>query len=338
MLSGISSPSTPAPASAYWLSAAATLLQERRAEPRTVAAFLLGERGHWDPSRGPLAVAGRIADTARASVMLACAMTHHARGALLLTMAGVEGRDPSQLLWDLTSADLEVDVGSPWTVTGQAGTCCAPPDQDVRYVVLSRRHGHVLSVPAAAPTRGDLPPAGSAPAIAERAQGTATVSLHRAPARVHGPYSEAMLARAEVMSDLLETAAWYGALTRIADGLVAVVGDGWDGADVPTLVLAEADALLSSTWGTIREAIGLWERGSTSVLAARHLAARARTLARTSAATLLAGYVADEYEHARRDPGAAEAREELVAWIGRRPWVDDVDVVVATLRQEGPSW
>lgn len=334
----------PRPAAGDVLTTAATLVRDRHAEPRNVAQLLLAH-GPWDPSRGPLAVASRLADVARASLPLACAMTHHARGLLMMT-TGRASTDPCETAWDLTDADVLARPGPGWTVTGEAVTCCPPPDRDVRFVVLSRHHGHVMSVPAAVvshdgqQTRAADSSEDSTPStigVVTKPGGSATVSFREAAARVHGPYSEELLARAAVISDLLEAAAWYGALTRIADGLVAADGDDWSGDRIPDLALAEADALLGATWVAIREGAGLWERGSNGTTATHHTA-RARTLTRTAAATLLAGYVPDEYAHARRDPGSAEAREQLVAWMGRRPWASDIEVVAATLRREGPSW
>jgi hypothetical protein len=272
-------------------------------------------------------------------------MMHHARGLLMLSAAGASRAHPDELTWALGHADLETRLDTTWSVSGSATTCCPPPDRDVRFVVLSHRLGHVLSVPVASvASHGPASTAGpaassAAPAIGLDTSpgGATTVSFDRAAATVHGPFSQEMLERASVMADLLEAAAWYGALTRIADGLVATDTDDWAGSRVPDLTLAEADALLGATWASIREGVGLWERDGRGD-AAMHYTARARTMARTSAATMLAGYVHDEYTHARRDPGAADAREQLVAWMGRRSWSADIDVVATALRREGPSW
>jgi hypothetical protein len=211
--------------------------------------------------------------------------------------------------------------------------------------VLSRAHGHVLSVQV--PELDEQPRASNGSQtsgdtvrrpmrVSEQLHGRTAISFDEAAARVHGPFSPEMLARTAVMGDMLESAAWYGALTRIADGLVSA-SRADDMADHGNLALAEADALLSATWAAIREAAHLWDRGG-SISTALHLTARARTLARTSAATLLAGYVPDEYQHARRDPGASESREYLVAWMSRRAWSVDIDIVAGSLRSEGPSW
>ena len=343
MLPGTASSSLPV--ASQRLAAAATLVRERRAEPRSVAHLLLGEGGRWDPSRGPLAVVSRVADTARASVPLACAMTHHARGLLMLSAAGASSGHAEELAWALGHADLETRLDTEWSVSGSATTCCPPPDRDVRFVVLSHRLGHVLSVPVMsqasnrpASTAGSAASsAGPTIGLATSPGGATTVSFDRAAATVHGPFSQEMLGRASVMADLLEAAAWYGALTRIADGLVATDIDDRVGSRVPDVTLAEADALLGATWASIRDGVALWERDGAGD-GAVHYTARARTMARTSAATMLAGYVHDEYTHARRDPGATEAREQLVAWMGRRSWTADIDVVATALRREGPSW
>ena len=345
MLPETRSSSLPRPLPGQRLAAAATLVRDRRSEPRSVAHLLLGHGGQWDPSRGALAVVSRVVDTARASLPLACAMTHHARGSLMLSGAGVCLDDPEELTWALSGAELDARPDAGWFVTGRADTCCPPPDRDVRFVVLSRRLGNVLSVPVAAidsatpssdagDSRGGT---GSSISVATRPGGETTVSFDAAHATVHGPYSQELLDRAAVMADLLEAAAWYGALTRIADGLVATDAEEWPGHRVPDLTLAETDALLGATWASIRDGVGLWERDGRGG-ATEHHTARARTMARTSAATMLAGYVPDEYAHARRDPGAAEAREQLVAWMSRRPWATDIDVVASALRREGPSW
>lgn len=335
----------PLPMAGTRLAAAATLVRERRAEPRYVAHLLLGDGGQWDPSRGALAVVNRVTDTARASLPLACAMTHHVRGSLMLSAAGVPSDDREEMTWALGEADLETRPDSGWSVTGSATTCCPPPDRDVRFVVLSHRLGHVLSVPMTAAASDGRPSAvgdvvgGARPAIGLTTHpgGETTVSFHAASATVHGPFSQELLGRVSVLADLLEAAAWYGALTRIADGLVAIDTDDEVGCRVPDLTLAETDALLGATWASIREGVGLWERDGCGAATIHHTA-RARTMARTSAATMLAGYVHDEYTHARRDPGAAEAREHLVSWMGRRPWSGDIDVVATALRREGPSW
>lgn len=339
-------PSGPAPAVRDWLLSTAMLLRDRRAEPRNAAQFLLAQGGEWNPLRAPLAAPGRIADTARASLPLAGAMIHHCQGSLLLAMSGSRLGEAGELMWNLTNADLVVRPGPPWSVTGQSATCCPPPDRDVRFVVLSREHGHVLSVHApagddittAVPGAEITKPAARRPVrVAQHRPDRTVVSFDTAAATVHGPYSEEMLVRAAVMRDLLEAAAWYGALTRIADGLVATANDGGSDDHGTDLVLAETDALLGATWAAIHDAARLWERGA-GIAAARHHTARSRTLARTSAATLLAGYVPDEHEHARRDPGSSEAREQLVAWMSRRAWTADIDVVARSLRTDGPSW
>ena len=335
----------PEPAVREWLSATASLLRDRRAEPRNAAQLLLLQGGEWNPSVAPLAVAGRIADIARASLPLACTMIHHCQGALLLALSGASTGDSGEMTWSLSNADLDTRPGPRWSVTGTSTTCCPPPDQDVRFIVLSRSHGHVLSVrtperdietwPSPGSTT-DSGPTRPTVRVTEQRRGRIMVSFDDAPARVHGPYSGEMLARTARMRDLMESAAWYGALTRIADGLLAASGD--DSADDPVsdLTLAEADALLGVTWSAIGEAVNLWQRGNSAT--AGHHIARARTLVRTSAATLLAGFVPGEYRHARRDPGVLEAREQLVGWMSRRPWTADIDVVARSLRCHGPSW
>jgi hypothetical protein len=325
---------------------AASLLRERRAEPRDAAQFLLTQGQEWNPVRAPHAVAGRIADTARASLPLACAMIHHSQGALLLSLSGGSTSDPGEMMWSLTGATVVARPARRWSVTGRATTCCLPPDHDVRFVVLSRAHGHVLSVQA--PDLVEHSRVSNGPEmsrgtvrrgvrVSEKLRGRTAISFDEAAARVHGPFSQEMLAQAAVMGDLLEAAAWYGALTRIADGLVAGSSADEGTGKGPDVILAEADALLSATWAAIREAAHLWDRdGSTTT--ARHHTARARTLARTCAATLLAGYVPNEHEHARRDPGASESREYLAVWMSRRSWTVDIDIVAGSLRSEGPSW
>lgn len=346
MLPVQTTPTAPAPAVRDWLLSTAMLLRDRRAEPRNAAQLLLTQGGEWNPLRAPLVAPGRIADTARASLPLACAMIHHCQGSLLLAMSGSRIGDSGELTWNLTNADLVVRPGPPWSVTGETATCCPPPDRDVRFVVLSRDHGHVLSVDApagedittaAAGAEMSEPAARRSVRVAQHRPDRTVVSFDSAAARVHGPYSGEMLARTAVMRDLLEAAAWYGALTRIADGLVATANDGGSEDHGPDLALAEADALLGATWAAIQDAARLWERGP-GLAVARHHTARARTLARTSAATLLAGYVSDEHEHARRDPGSSEAREHLVVWMSRRAWTADIDVVARSLRTDGPSW
>jgi hypothetical protein len=261
-------------------------------------------------------------------------------------MSGSRLGDSGELTWNLANADLVVRPGPPWSVTGKTVTCCPPPEQDVRFVLLSRDHGHVLSIrapeadgitTAAAGAELSEPDAGRSVRVAQHRPDRTVVSFDTAAARVHGPYSGEMLARTAVMRDLLEAAAWYGALTRIADGLVATANNGDSEDHGPDLALAEADALLGATWAAIHNAARLWERWA-GIAVARHHTARARTLARTSAATLLAAYVPDEHEHTRRDPGSSEAREHLVAWMSRRAWTADIDVVARSLRTDGPSW
>lgn len=345
MLPRLTTPApAPTPLVSDWLTSASQLVLERRAEPRSVAQMLLEQGGEWNPARRPLAVAGRIAETARASLPLACTMIHHARGALMLSLCGTSELCPTQMLWDLGDDNLVMDVGPPWTVTGHATCCCAPPDSDVQYVVMSHRLGHAVCVPTTATDESPYPadrqadPSRRPVTVVDCTDGGATVRLQAAPAQVHGAFAHETLTQVAVMGRLLEASAWYGALTRLADGLLATPEPDGRAGQSANLVLAEADALLSSSWAAIREAVTLWEHGAPSADSAEHHTARARTLARSTAATLLFGYVHDEYDHARRDPGAADAREQLVSWLRRRDWAGDSDVVAAGLRQDGPSW
>ena len=97
MLSVDASSASPEPAVREWLVSATNLLRERRTEPRNAAQFLLAQGHEWNPLRAPHAVAGRVADTARASLPLACAMIHHSQGALLLSLSGTSTNDPGEL-------------------------------------------------------------------------------------------------------------------------------------------------------------------------------------------------------------------------------------------------
>jgi hypothetical protein len=102
--------------------------------------------------------------------------------------------------------------------------------------------------------------------------------------------------------------------------------------------LAETDAMLSAIWGSIRDGVAVWERGLSSLRTARHHAARARTLTRLAASSVLFGYVPLEDEAARRTGLTPQVRESLVAWMARSDLDTDSKVVAEAVLQDGPSW
>ena len=164
------------------------------------------------------------------------------------------------------------------------------------------------------------------------------VVLDGASAEVRRPFTADLLTHALQLRRLMETAAWYGGMTRFADGILADHGAGVDCQAVTGHRLSEADAALSAVWGGIRDALTVWQRGSFARSATTHLVARARVTARMAAATMLCGFVGNEHAHSRRDPGVGDAREHLVAWLRRSDVGGDVADITAALADEGPSW
>jgi len=338
-----SAPTTSGPPLRVWLDSVSALISERRSNPQDLAHDLVAQDAFVSPRGNALRQAGRVAETARTDLSLACAVVHHSQAALLLGEAGAGQLVNGTLLWGLTGRGLHAHRRSPVALDGRATTCCKPPTSDVLYVVVDRECGHLLTVD----TDGDQP--AGALATAAPASGTATVlELRRARAVVRGSISTHSVAHTLTYGRLLEAAAWYGALTRLADGMLSAFaasdadeeagGDALGGSRAAMTHLAETDAMLSAIWGSIRDGIAVWERGLSSLRTARHHVARARTLTRLAASSVLFGYVPLEDEAARRTGVTPEVRENLVAWMARSDLDTDSTVVAEAVLRDGPSW
>lgn len=316
-----------------WLSAMSPLLSERRARPADLAHDLVAQGGSWNPRRNPLAVASRTAETARLDLTLACAMIHHARAALVLDVCGAGQVVNGNLLWGLLEPGASARPGDVWTVSGSLETCCRPPAHNVTYVVLDHARGHVLTVAMNEPEQR-----AHVVVRASRPDGRVPVELVEAPARMRGPFTDAVLSQAASFGRVLEVAAWYGALTSLADAVLAGLRvAGRDEMRLRTSV-AEMDALLSAAWASIRDAVAAWERGPNAAATLVHHVARARTLTRVAATTVLFAYTPIE-DAANRGVGSSpNLREELARWMGRADLDSDSTVVAEAVLSEGPSW
>lgn len=315
-----------------WLSAMSPLLSERRALPADLAHDLVAQGGSWNPRRNPLSVVSRTAETARLDLTLACAMTHHARAALLLDVCGAGQVVNGTLLWGMLGDGASARPGERWTVSGSLETCCRPPEHNVIYVVLDHERGHVLTVTTDPEQRGQVDVGPADP------DGRARVALVAAPARMRGPFTDETVTQVAAFGRVLEAAAWYGALTSLADALVARLrATGGEDARLRTNV-AETDALLSAAWGSIRDATSVWERGPSSAATRVHHVARARTLIRVAATTVLSSYTPLEDGPSRGDRASPQLREELARWMGRAELDADSAVVAEAVLREGPSW
>lgn len=316
-----------------WLSAMSPLLSERRARPADLAPDLVAQGGSWNPRHNPLAVASRMAETARLDLTLACAMTHHVRAALLLDVCGAGAVVNGTLLWGLLGTGAFARPADGWTVSGSVQTCCRPPEQSLTFVVLDHERGHLLTVGTDdADQRGRVVVGGPA------SDGGARVDLAAAQARMWGPFTGTMLARVDSFSRVLEAAAWYGAVTSLADALVAGLRTSTGDEQRLRTSVAEADALLSASWAGIRDATSVWERGPNATATLLHHVARARTLTRAAATTVLFAYTSLEDAAARGDGPSPQLREDLARWMGRANLDADSAVVAEAVLREGPSW
>lgn len=323
-----------------WLTTAGTLLEERRAHPRDLVENLVAQGGSWSPRDGLVFVAGRVAEAARTDLRLACALIHHVTGVMLLDSGGA-GAPPGG---DLLAGSVESTIasspvpGHPATVSsarrvvssGQVRLCCPPAAHDGTLIVLDRSR-RVLAVPM---VQDD---GGSVTVRRDRPDGW-RIELSSAPAVAYAALPEALDQHVHTLCAVLEAAAWYGALTRLGDGLLAQVQhQGLD--DHAALVrTAEVEAILGATWGSIRDAATVWQRGQSSVRTAAHSAARARTLTRMAASSVLFSYVPIEDDVARQQRVSVESRERLVRWLGRGDPHEDARALAALLVDEGPSW
>ena len=334
MLLSPSASTSPSPLPLHdWLSAMSPLLSERRARPADLAHDLVAQGGSWNPRSGPLAVAGRMAETARLDLTLACAMTHHVRAALMLDVCGAGAVVNGTLLWGMLGTGACARPGEGWTVSGSLDTCCLPPGQSLTYVVLEHERGHVLTVPVDdADQRRSVVVSGSAP------DGRARIDFEAAPARMQGPVTDATLTQVEAFGRVIEAAAWYGALTSLADALVASLQVATIDKKRLRTSVAEVDALLSASWAAIRDAVAVWERGPNAAATLVHHVARARTLTRVAATTVLFAYTALEDSAARGDGPSPQLREDLARWMGRADLDADSAVVAEAVLAEGPSW
>lgn len=316
-----------------WLDAVSPLIVDRRATSGDLARDLIAHSPQVGAGRDPVREAGRIAEMARTDLGLAAAMLHHSQAAYMLDEAGAGYVVNGTLLWGFTGTGLQVDAGPAWTVSGCLETCCEPPAGHAVYVVVDHDRGHLLSVDLAAGRPGSVHPrcrVGSSPAA---------VSFDGATAVLRGRLGADSLAHAVTYGRLLETAAWYGALTRLGDALVATEAGRVAVNDRQAVTrLAEIDAVLSSTWGAIRDGLGVWERGLSSMRTARHHAAQARTLTRLAASSVVFGYVPNEDAAAGAVGLPPAVREDLVAWIARSDLDADAGLVAESLVLDGPSW
>jgi hypothetical protein len=186
-----SAPTTAALPLRVWLDSVSALISERRSNPRDLAHDLVAQDAFVSPRANALRQVGRIAETARTDLSLACAVVHHSQAALLLDEAGAGQLVNGTLLWGLTGPGLHVHPGSPTTLDGRAVTCCEPPTSDVVYVVIDHECGHLLTVDMAVDQ-----PAGSI-ATATAACSTATVlELTGATAVMRGSISTDSVAHA----------------------------------------------------------------------------------------------------------------------------------------------
>lgn len=332
---------TPTPSSIplrTWLTSVSTLVDDRRATSCDLARDLVAHGMYASPSRDPLREAGRIAEMARTDLGLAAAMLHHSQAAFMLDEAGAGQMVNGTLLWGMPGAGIRADEKTTrtagWTLRGEVETCCQPPFSRIIYVVVDHERGHLLTV--------DLPddePPRTLRARGESGTTPATAEFDDTEATMRGRLGRDSLAHAITYGRLLEAAAWYGALTRLGDAMVATAPDE-PGARSrhATTQLAEVDAILSATWGAIREGVSVWERGLSSMRTAHHHAARARTLTRLAASSVVFGYVPNEDVAAGVTGLSPTVREDLVAWMARGDLDEDAAVVAQALRTDGPSW
>jgi hypothetical protein len=316
-----------------WLAAMSPLLTERRARPADLAHDLVAQGGSWNPRRNPLAVASRTAETARLDLTLACAMIHHARAVLVLEACGAGRAVNGNLLWGLLEPGASARPGDGWTVSGSLESCCRPPEHSVTYVVLDHARGHVLTVAVNEPEQRTHVGVG-----ASRPDGRVPVELVEAPAHMRGPFTDAVLNQAASFGRVLEVAAWYGALTSLADAVVAGLRVASHDEKRLRTSVAEMDALLSAAWASIRDAVAVWERGPNAAATLVHHVARARTLTRVAAVTVLFAYTSIEDAASCGAGPSPNLREELARWMGRADLDADSAVVAETVLAEGPSW
>ena len=317
-----------------WLTSVSPLVTDRRATSCDLAKDLVSFGAYAGPGREPLREAGRIAEMARTDLGLAGAMIHHSQAAFMLDEAGAGQVVNGTLLWAMPGQGLRADPGTPWRLHGRLDVCCEPPHTQAIYVVVDHERGQVLTV--------DLGESLCADAVRlPQRPGSSRSEVEVAGARAvqRGPISPDSLTRAIIYGGLLEAAAWYGALTRLGDAVVAAQAQEGGVDDRHTTThLAEIDAILSATWGAIRDAVGVWERGRSSLRTARHHTARARTLTRLAASSVVFGFVPLEDAAARMAGCSPDAREQLVGWMARSDFASDADVVADALRTDGPSW
>lgn len=316
-----------------WLDSVSPLITERRTTSCDLARDLIAHGQYAHSRLDGLREAGRIAEMARTDLGLACAMLHHSQAVVMLQAAGAGQMVNGTLLWGLPGPGLRAEDAAPRTLHGRVSACCAPPAGDAIYVVVDHKRGHLLTVDLV----GDQPVGASRSHGASSSTAPASVELDGAQAVPRGRLSPDSLAHCVVYGRLLEAAAWYGALTRLCDGTLATPHSG-HGDEHATTHLAETDAVLSATWGAIRDAVSVWERGASSLRTARHHAARARTLTRLAASSVVFGYVPVEDAASRHGGPAPALRESLVAWMARSDLDADARVVADAVRTDGPSW
>jgi hypothetical protein len=331
-----------------WLTSVSSLLDDRRVQPGELAHDLVLLSGSWNPVDGASLLAGRVAETARTDLRLACTMIHHAAGSALLGYAGrthASASTDDSLLVGLTDvahvSGGTTDAAATVRVTGSVGLCCEPGRDDTTLVLVEDVRERVLVVPIAERAAGV--------AVTRRPGGTLRLDLDDAGATALAPLRPPRLEQVRLITGVLEAAAWYGALTRLADRLLeqarveagdtdaAAGGAGARRADAGGR-LAEVETILSSTWGAVRDAVAVWERGESSLLTARHHAARARMMARLAATSVMFGYVPHEDEAAGSGRLPPALREHLVGWLGRSDASADEAAVTTSLLRDGPSW
>jgi hypothetical protein len=315
-----------------WLDAVADGILHRQIDPRDAARDLLETHVWQCPHEDPAHLVGQIAEIGRVHLPLACAVIHHAEGSLLWAQASGSRRQRTGLLWSLPQLGMEAIPGEPWRVSGRTRVCCAPPDSGVTYVVPARREGVVMGVHPSGPDDDVATLLGT--------EDDRVLVLDKIPAHLVGSVTVPQLHESVLLSRLLECAAWYGAMTRLADGMLAVLADEEYQDERGTIEahVAETDTMLHASWAAIRDAVAAWQRAGTSPHAAAHHVARARTLARLAATSVVFAYMPMEDAAARRLGNCPTNRLHLVEWLKRGNPAADASIVATSVLSDGPSW